>query len=334
MDEKTLTQRIKEVCEQKDLTISKLEKDLDFSSGLISRWDKTSPSIDRVVAVAKYLQTSVDYLLGLKDDNNQNILKAKFINTLLTRTINLEIDWKKCDKDSTLNETALADAMLEKFHKIYSISYKDTFYFHYNYCNVYLSKYSKIKNETCQFEYLLFLEFVSKKRSVNYDISILSSDSEELHPIYRSILSYINNVDTAIKEKHFIESFLVDDKLQTGNPDNNVKNNAGNIARNNSNNSSTNSSTNNGNSNGNSNNSNSMGTDKWLNYLLNSSGGNNNNLGNITNMANMVHNSNSNNTSDVDLYGKVNMYKKLLDELLAQKEEGVPKEEKNEDKSS
>ncbi len=48
--------------ERKNMSLPQLEIALGFSSGLISKWDKSSPSIDKVAKVAAFLNVSIDYL--------------------------------------------------------------------------------------------------------------------------------------------------------------------------------------------------------------------------------------------------------------------------------
>ena len=48
MNDNIIIINIKKLCEKKDITVSSLEKQLDFSTGLISRWNKSSPSIDKI----------------------------------------------------------------------------------------------------------------------------------------------------------------------------------------------------------------------------------------------------------------------------------------------
>lgn len=66
----TLLTRIKMLCLQNNTTISKLEKELEFGNGTISRWDNATPSGDRLAKVADRFNVSVDYLLG-RDDADQ-----------------------------------------------------------------------------------------------------------------------------------------------------------------------------------------------------------------------------------------------------------------------
>lgn len=63
-----LYQRIKELCAEAGITISKLENDLGFGNASIKKWGKvSSPSVDKIMEVAKYFGVTVDYLLGRTD---------------------------------------------------------------------------------------------------------------------------------------------------------------------------------------------------------------------------------------------------------------------------
>lgn len=54
--------KIKEICRTKNITINKLEKDLGFAKGYISKLDKSSPSFDNALKIAKYLNVDVNEL--------------------------------------------------------------------------------------------------------------------------------------------------------------------------------------------------------------------------------------------------------------------------------
>lgn len=60
----SLLTRIKVLCAENNTTLSSLEKTLEFGNGTISKWDKATPSGDRLAKVADYFNVSVDYLLG------------------------------------------------------------------------------------------------------------------------------------------------------------------------------------------------------------------------------------------------------------------------------
>ena len=62
-------QRLKELREEKGLSIKTLAKELGVSDIAIGRWEKglRTPNIDSLILVANYFNVSADYLLGLKD---------------------------------------------------------------------------------------------------------------------------------------------------------------------------------------------------------------------------------------------------------------------------
>ena len=60
--------RIKKLCAEKGITLTKLEEDLGIGASLIRKWkNTTSPSIDKITLIAKYFNVSSDYLIGLSD---------------------------------------------------------------------------------------------------------------------------------------------------------------------------------------------------------------------------------------------------------------------------
>lgn len=57
--------RIKELCEENNITINKLESELGMSQYSIGRWkNSTSPTIDKISRIAEYFHVSIDYLVG------------------------------------------------------------------------------------------------------------------------------------------------------------------------------------------------------------------------------------------------------------------------------
>lgn len=63
----TLVQKVKALCDERDITFAALERRLDFGNGTIRKWDNATPSGDKLAKVADYFQVSVDYLLGRED---------------------------------------------------------------------------------------------------------------------------------------------------------------------------------------------------------------------------------------------------------------------------
>ena len=60
-----LRDRIKELAK---VSVAELERILGFGNGSISKWNKQSPSTEKLKQVADYFQVSLDYLVGRSDD--------------------------------------------------------------------------------------------------------------------------------------------------------------------------------------------------------------------------------------------------------------------------
>ena len=59
---------IRRLCKEQGKTLFSLEKECGFGNGTINKWDKNSPSVDKVVAVASALDVPVVELLdGFSD---------------------------------------------------------------------------------------------------------------------------------------------------------------------------------------------------------------------------------------------------------------------------
>lgn len=56
-------ERVKTICKEKKIPISKLERDLGYSNGYIGQLRKGVFPTDRLVDIANYLGVSTDYLL-------------------------------------------------------------------------------------------------------------------------------------------------------------------------------------------------------------------------------------------------------------------------------
>ncbi|MDT2809156.1 helix-turn-helix transcriptional regulator [Enterococcus asini] len=62
-----LLDRIKELANERKMTIAELERKVDFGQGSISKWAKQSPSSERLKIVADFFDVSTDYLLDRTD---------------------------------------------------------------------------------------------------------------------------------------------------------------------------------------------------------------------------------------------------------------------------
>lgn len=60
----TLKDRIKELAQERGISLPALEAELGFGNSTIVKWDKSTPNADKLNAVAKYFGVSMDYLLN------------------------------------------------------------------------------------------------------------------------------------------------------------------------------------------------------------------------------------------------------------------------------
>lgn len=58
-----LYDKIKNIAEQKDISIYRIEKDLDLSNGSIRKWNSSIPLSQTLKKVAGYLNVSIDKLM-------------------------------------------------------------------------------------------------------------------------------------------------------------------------------------------------------------------------------------------------------------------------------
>lgn len=67
----TLRDKIRELANNQGLSLPKLEEALGFGNGTIVRWDKSSPTTDKLKKVADYFGVSLDYLLEREISENK-----------------------------------------------------------------------------------------------------------------------------------------------------------------------------------------------------------------------------------------------------------------------
>lgn len=94
MDNKKIVDSIKKLCKTNEMTVGQLEKEIGLSQGLISKWMYTTPSLEKIVDIAKYFHVSLDDVVDY-----DNGIDDEFLLTLTKRTINKSIVWNICEKE-------------------------------------------------------------------------------------------------------------------------------------------------------------------------------------------------------------------------------------------
>ena len=79
----TIYERIESLRKSKGLSQGKLEKQLGFSNGSISKWKNSTPKVERLQKLADFFGVSVEYLMTGKEDkqkekDNTDDLKQKY----------------------------------------------------------------------------------------------------------------------------------------------------------------------------------------------------------------------------------------------------------------
>lgn len=68
----SIVERIKETLVQKGLSMRELEQKLGFGRAAIYKWDKNSPSVDKIIAVSNFLHVSLSWLATGKAEENSD----------------------------------------------------------------------------------------------------------------------------------------------------------------------------------------------------------------------------------------------------------------------
>lgn len=58
-----MVDKISMLCNERNISIGKLENILGFGNGTIWKWRKSSPSVEKLKAVADYFGVSIEYFL-------------------------------------------------------------------------------------------------------------------------------------------------------------------------------------------------------------------------------------------------------------------------------
>lgn len=64
----SVKERVQKLCKRDGITVQQLEKQLGFSNGTISKWDKYNPRMDKLQVIADFFSVTVDYIAGNSSD--------------------------------------------------------------------------------------------------------------------------------------------------------------------------------------------------------------------------------------------------------------------------
>ena len=87
----TLKDRVKMLAQERGISLPALESELGFGNSTIVKWDKSTPNADKLNAVAKYFNVTMDYLLNGDMPNDASITSkderdiAKDLNNIMAK---------------------------------------------------------------------------------------------------------------------------------------------------------------------------------------------------------------------------------------------------------
>ncbi len=79
-----LRDNIKDLAAQKKISVAELERTLGFGNGSISKWNKQSPSADKLKKVADYFGVTIDYLLDRKPAAQTNATIEEALDSVMS----------------------------------------------------------------------------------------------------------------------------------------------------------------------------------------------------------------------------------------------------------
>lgn len=177
MDRELMINNIKQLCKNNSITLTRLEEILGFSQGLIGRWKDKNPTLDRVVDIADYFQTSLDEIVGRSKNFDDD-----FLQTIYDITDKGILKWHPANT---------ASPVIRVPHEIYNEDKYDklTYYTEFN------SGYFIID---CIFEQIVnptTLNFCIKPTN-DSDIVFQNYTSEQLKPLWIAIINNLPITET------------------------------------------------------------------------------------------------------------------------------------------
>ncbi len=108
----TLKERVKALADKKGISLPTLESELGFGNSTIVKWDKSTPTAEKLNAVAKYFDVSMDYLLnGTEPDKLSEKDISKDLENIMAKLSNDE------SGPATYNGEELSSESMELFRE-------------------------------------------------------------------------------------------------------------------------------------------------------------------------------------------------------------------------
>jgi len=207
MDNEILVKTIKNTCKNFGITVAQLEKELGYSPSLISRWVKTSPSIDKIVEIADYFNVPIDELIGrtLKPNNDSS---EQFIDTLFNMTVNKSLEWSDRTKfipEMENDENFYLEDEGYDIREIFVTSYNNGFFWIY-------AQYSEEKGNISESYIEIYVQPDKNSKIVLQDV-----DEDKAENLWMYVHTLLFGSPDEIKAEEFKNTFILNKSVTNGN---------------------------------------------------------------------------------------------------------------------
>lgn len=205
MDNDLLVKSIRDLCKKNNIAISQLENELQFGAGLISRWNKNTPSLDKIIDIAKYFHASLDEVVGFNINQSD---RDDFLNLLLENTQNGNIIWHSLGK-SDIDDIQTYGLVGYDNYSEYSPDENDDYTFYMKYQEGYIVLYSVCHIDNVINPLKLYLAIQPRMDSTTCKLVNQKYDKEELLPLYLKVLTSLRDeAPDEIKAEALKASFI------------------------------------------------------------------------------------------------------------------------------
>ncbi len=208
LDNKILIDNIRRLCDEHNLKITNLEKELGFGAGIINRWgNDADPSLSKIMQVAEYFHVSIDDIIGYK-----YIVHDEFLEKLIFQTSNKIIQWKNYSNKNDKEPKQYFEFDINSYEFIdqsdidyFFETHKELSYYHdINGAYVSIYAYYEHHNIISPNEIKLFIQPAFEAELIEQDYSY-----EQLKTLWLKILYNMEmNAPDEIKAEEFKNSFV------------------------------------------------------------------------------------------------------------------------------
>lgn len=208
MENEKLLESIRNLCKNSNISITKLEEELKFSQGLISRWKDKVPNLERIIDIADYFDVSIDEVIG----RDQYTINNDFLNILYQKTINKKIIWStynnKQDESGIkqYSQEFNTDLFTEKEEFEEWVEHNQQMSYYFEYLGGYISIYALYEsfNIDTPREIKMFIQPDIRAELIPQDFSM-----KQLYPLWLKILTSLEeNVPDKIKAEDLKQQFI------------------------------------------------------------------------------------------------------------------------------